>query len=86
MTPAQEPVAWSTAVTTLVTAGLALATAFGLNLSENQSAAVLGFVAAMILVAGLFMRSQVTPTSEANTAIEEAYKMEAGSGKAIPRV
>lgn len=45
-----------------VQAAIVLAVAFGLNVSEEQSDAIIGFVgAALALVTGLAIRSQVTP-------------------------
>ena len=52
----EEPVL----ATTIVGAVLACLVAFGLNLSEQQTTAVIGLVAALLAV---FARSQVTPTA-----------------------
>ena len=74
----REPVAISTGITTLVTAGFAIATAFGMDLSQQQQTSILGFVAAMILVAGLLTRSKVTPTAKAEAAVETALNTTPG--------
>jgi len=49
-------------VTGFVLATIALATAFGLTLTEQQAGAIVGFVgAALVLLGGEVTRSQVTP-------------------------
>jgi uncharacterized membrane protein len=54
-----EPVL--TAVTGLVVAGLVLLVAFGVDVTDAQVAAIVGFVAAVYAVAGI-VRQKVTPT------------------------
>jgi len=73
MNPANEPTAWSGAITALFVAGIPLLRAFHVSISEDQSNAILGFLAALILVATILVRSQVTPTHIANAAITEAF-------------
>ena len=62
-------------VVALITAGLALITAFGVDLTEDQSAAVLGFVAVLVAVAGPIIRQFVfskDTTQELVNKAEEA--------------
>jgi hypothetical protein len=51
----KEPAAWIA----VISAGIALAVGFGLNVTEEQVGLILAFVN---VAAGLFVRSQVTPT------------------------
>lgn len=63
--PAREPLITVATVTAAVTAILALLTAFGIPLSEQQQTAILGVVAvAAPLAVGLLARSQVTPNAK----------------------
>ena len=72
MTPNSEPVGWGAGVTALAMATMPMLTAFGINITQNQSAAVLGFLSALVLFLGLFVRSKVTPTAKAEAAVETA--------------
>lgn len=57
-----EPAITVASITAAVSAAIALLTAFGLNLSTEQTAAILGVVAVVgPLVAGYFTRAKVTP-------------------------
>lgn len=57
-----EPAVTVASLTAVVTALLALLTAFGLNLSQDQTAAILGVVAVLApLVSGFITRGKVTP-------------------------
>jgi hypothetical protein len=57
----REPVATATGAAAVVTAGLGVAAAFGLPITETQIAALGAFAAA---VAGLLARAAVTPVNE----------------------
>ena len=58
----QEPVLTSSLVIGLVTAFLAMCVSMGwLELSDEQMTAVLGFVSATVVVAGIIVRQYVTP-------------------------
>ena len=59
-------------VVALVTAGLALITAFGADLTQDQSAAVLGFVAALIAVAGPIIRQFVFSKDTTQALVNKA--------------
>lgn len=61
-----EPVTIGGVILGLVTATLALLMAFGLELSQDQVAAILGFTTALIAVVTFIVRSKVTPTSKLN--------------------
>ena len=54
-----EPVL--TAITGLVAAAIAVLVAFGVDFTQAQTSAIVGFVAAVYAVAGI-VRSMVTPT------------------------
>lgn len=57
-----EPAVTVASITAVVTALLALLTAFGLSLSQDQTAAILGVVAVLApLVSGFITRGKVTP-------------------------
>jgi hypothetical protein len=60
-----EPAVAVGTITAVVTALLALLTAFGLSLSADQTAAILGVVAVLgPLVAAFVTRSKVTPVTD----------------------
>lgn len=64
-----------TIVPTILAAVLALATAFGLNLTQEQSAAILGLAAAIVALGVVMHKTTVpkTPSVEAKSAsIQEA--------------
>lgn len=48
-------------ITALVVAAIGLGVAFGVNVTEAQTAAIVAFVAAVYAVAGI-IRAKVTPT------------------------
>ena len=61
-------------VTGAVSAILVLVTAFGLPLSEDQKAAVLGsIVPVLVLVQALVTRGQVTPNAKVDKPLTDAY-------------
>ena len=61
-------------VTGAVSAILVLVTAFGLPLSEDQKAAVLGsIVPVLVLVQALVTRGQVTPNAKVDARRTDAY-------------
>ena len=61
-------------VTGAVSAILVLVTAFGLPLSEDQKAAILGsIVPVLVLVQALVTRGQVTPNAKVDALLTDAY-------------
>ena len=61
-------------VTGAVSAVLVLVTAFGLPLTEDQKAAVLGsIVPVLVLVQALVTRGQVTPNAKVDALLTDAY-------------
>ena len=61
-------------VTGAVSAILVLVTAFGIPLSEDQKAAVLGsIVPVLVLVQALVTRGQVTPNTKVDALLTDAY-------------
>ena len=61
-------------VTGAVSAILVLVTAFGLPLSEDQKAAILGsIVPVLVLVQALVTRGQVTPNAKVDALLADAY-------------
>ena len=61
-------------VTGAVSAILVLVAAFGLPLSEDQKAAVLGsIVPVLVLVQALVTRGQVTPNAKVDALLTDAY-------------
>ena len=64
-------------VTGAVSAILVLVTAFGLPLSEDQKAAVLGsIVPVLVLVQALVTRGQVTPNAKVDQLLTDVYEGE----------
>ena len=64
-------------VTGAVSAILVLVTAFGLPLSEDQKAAVLGsIVPVLVLVQALVTRGQVTPNAKVDKLLADVYEGE----------
>lgn len=64
-------------VTGAVSAILVLVTAFGLPLSEDQKAAVLGsIVPVLVLVQALVTRGQVTPNAKVDELLTDVYEGE----------
>ena len=61
-------------VTGAVSAIIVLVAAFGLPLSEDQKAAVLGsIVPVLVLVQALVTRGQVTPNAKVDALLTDAY-------------
>jgi ABC-type spermidine/putrescine transport system permease subunit I len=59
-----EPAVTIGAVTTLIAAAIALLVAFGVDITEDQTKAILAFVAAAgPLASALLIRRKVTPTT-----------------------
>lgn len=57
-----------------ITALIALLVAFGVELSSDQQSAILGIVAAVLILLGSEVtRAQVVPKTESETNAEEAY-------------
>lgn len=65
--PKSEPVLWSAASAGLVSASVVLVRAFGVGVTDAQTNAILGFVAAVSIIGGFIARSQVIPTKHAVT-------------------
>lgn len=64
----REPLVTAAGITALVTALLGVLVAFGLNLSDTQTASILGVVAVVApLVVALVVRGKVTPTADPQT-------------------
>ena len=64
-------------VTGAVSAILVLVTAFGLPLTEDQKAAVLGsIVPVLVLVQALVTRGQVTPNAKVDELLTDVYEGE----------
>lgn len=69
-----EPAVTTNAIMGLVTAGVALGVAFGLDLSTEQQGAIFAFAAAALAVlGGVVIRSQVTPVAETEATGEPRY-------------
>lgn len=70
--PKDEPVALTGLIVAVVIAGISLVTAFGLKVTPEQAAAIIGIVSAIVALAGaLFARSKVMPMSRAKHAADE---------------
>lgn len=61
----REPVALTGAIVALITAGVSLLTAFGLDVSPEQTAAIIGVVVGVSGLVGAFLaRRKVTPVAK----------------------
>lgn len=69
----KEPVSWGGAITAVAVATIPVLRAFGVEVTEQQSSAVLGLLAAMILAGTVVVRSKVTPVGKAEQKIMEAF-------------
>lgn len=70
-------------VTGAVSAVLVLVAAFGLPISEDQKAAILGsIVPVLVLVQALITRSQVTPSVKVDAQVEKAVAEYTGEHRA----
>lgn len=66
ITPATEPVALATALQAVILAVFALLTEFGVwSPTEGQSAAIIAFYAAFVVLLGAWQRSRVSPVVKA---------------------
>lgn len=64
-TPQREPAAVAGTIVAVVTAGLALVVAFGVDLDETQTEAILGVAAVVApILAALLIRPRVTPNGK----------------------
>ena len=81
MTPANEPVSFNGAITALAVAAIPLLRAFGVNVTEDQSSAILAFLAALIVFGTLIVRSRVTPVKKANDLIDQAFRADPATMK-----
>lgn len=71
----REPVVTVSSIVAVVAAALAVGTAFGLHLSKEQTAAIMGAVTVLApLVAGFIGRQFVTPVKAAKPAKRSAKK------------
>ncbi len=69
-----EPAVITNSFVGLVVATLALITAFGVSLSQDQSAAILGFVAALVFIAGPVIRQFVFSKDSTQELVDKAQE------------
>lgn len=72
-----EPARLIALATAAITSLIGLLVAFGVDLTQEQQAAILatfGTVTSLIVVAGEMIRSRVTPTRKAEQIIDIAYR------------
>lgn len=83
MNPQKEPVAWGGSITALAVATFPMLRAFGVDVTVEQSDALLGFLAALIVVGTLVVRANVVPLGKAENAVETALNTvaQADTGK-----
>jgi formate hydrogenlyase subunit 4 len=78
----KEPTLIVQMITGAVVAVSGLLVAFGINMTDDQQTAVIAaigpVVAVVYFVAGLVIRSKVTPVEKAEEAIDEAYAARQG--------
>lgn len=75
----KEPLAYVAAITTFVVAALALFVAFGLKISDDQQAAILGFIApAAVIVTVLWSRLKVWSPRTVRQVVQQARAEERG--------
>lgn len=68
-----NPVTWGSAIIGLSTATIGLLIAFGVNITVDQSAAIMTFIGAVIVVAGFVLHNRVIPKSTAQDKIDTAF-------------
>jgi ABC-type nickel/cobalt efflux system permease component RcnA len=69
-TAPKEPLAYVAAITAFVVAALALFVSFGLDISDDQQAAILGFIApAAVIVTALWSRLKVWSPASVRAAL-----------------
>ena len=73
MNPRSEPITWSGALTALAVAAIPLLRAFGKEITEEQSNALLTFLSALIVFGTVALRSTVTPVEKAERLIKKAF-------------
>lgn len=72
-----EPIITPAAITAVVTAIIAFVVAFGVNLTDQQTAAILGLVGVLSPIAiWWYGRKGTVPVDKANAQIEKVAKME----------
>lgn len=81
----QEPAAVVAVVVALVAALLTLLAAFGLELTDDQRTAIIGFVTvAAPLVVGFIVRRSVTPSANVVVQLDKAGEVIAGDASPVP--
>ena len=73
MNASNEPVALGGVVTAVAVAAIPFLRSFGVDITQDQSNATLGLLAALIVAGTFFVRSRVTPVERANDRITEAF-------------
>ncbi|SKF61455.1 Uncharacterised protein [Mycobacteroides abscessus subsp. abscessus] len=84
MTTRTTPVTVTTAAIGLVTAVLALLTAFGVDLTQAQQGAILGFVAAVLVVASLLWQRWGIDRAKVVEQTDDGRVVTAGPANELP--
>lgn len=87
-TTQREPAAVAATIVALVAAGIAAVVAFGVDLDETQTEAILGLTAVLApVLAGLLIRPKVTPNAKVVEFVDtdtEPDTVVAGQASALP--
>jgi len=75
----QNPVTWGSVIIGVFTSGLAMLIEFGVNITQGQQNAMMGFIGAIIIAAGFAAHNKVTPKSVAQGKIDEAFAAPVGT-------
>lgn len=86
MSTTREPVLSAAVLSSAIAAVIALVVAFGLDVTPDQTAAILGVVATVFpIVAGLLSRSSVTPVASPLDASGAPLVPVSGTGRRVAR-
>lgn len=81
----KEPLAYVGGVTTFVVAAIALGVAYGLDISDDQQAAILGFIApAAVIVTVLWSRLRVFAPKTVRQMVQQARADAAAPKRTMP--
>lgn len=68
-----NPITWGSAIIGTVTSIIGLVTAFGLDLSERQSGAIIAVVGQLIVLSGFLLHNKVVTKGAAQDKIDTAW-------------
>lgn len=72
MNPTNQPVAWSGVLTALALNSMTLLRVFGVDITQDQSEAILGLLGSIIAVGALLLALRTVTTKKAENAVQTA--------------